>query len=49
MDREILCRILQPRVERFDQIPEMAAFLAKLDESYPLDMYTNKNQRPTPR
>ena len=48
MDREILCRILQPRVERFDQIPEMAAFLAKLDESYPLDMYTNKKSKTNP-
>ena len=48
MDREILCRILQPRVERFDQIPEMAAFLTKLDESYPLDMYTNKKSKTNP-
>lgn len=48
MDREILCRILQPRVERFDQIPEMVDFLAKLDESYPLDMYTNKKSKTNP-
>ncbi len=48
MDKQILCRILQPRVERFDQIPEMVGFLAKLDEGYPLDMYTNKKSKTNP-
>ena len=44
MDREILCRILQPRVEIFSQIPEMVGFLAELPE-YGVELYTNKKSK----
>lgn len=45
MDTQILCSILQPRVEIFSQIPEMAGFLTKMDEDYGLDLYDNKKSK----
>ncbi len=47
MDREILCRILQPRVEIFSQIPEMVGFLAELPE-YDAELFTNKKSKTDP-
>ena len=44
MDREILCRILQPRVEIFSQIPETVGFLAELPE-YDTELFTNKKSK----
>ena len=41
MDRALLRRILQPRVEIFSQIPEMVDFLAGLPD-YDLDLFSNK-------
>ena len=48
MDKEVLCRILQPRVEIFSQIPEMVDFLAALEEGYSTDLYTNKKSKTNP-
>lgn len=45
MDTALLCRILQPRVEVFCQIPEMVDFLVQLDEDYPLALYLNKKSK----
>ncbi len=45
MDASILCRILQPRVEIFSQIPEMVDFLARLDEGYDTELFTNKKSK----
>lgn len=45
MDASILCRILQPRVEIFSQIPEMVDFLVHLDENYDLELFTNKKSK----
>jgi glutamyl-tRNA synthetase len=45
MDTSILCRILQPRVEIFSQIPEMVDFLARLDENYDTELFTNKKSK----
>lgn len=47
MDREILCRILQPRVEIFSQIPEMVDFLTALPE-YDTELFTNKKSKTNP-
>ena len=47
MDRDLLCRILQPRVEVFTQIPEMVDFLAKLPE-YDAALFTNKKSKTNP-
>ena len=44
MDRDILCRILQPRVEIFSQIPEMVDFLVHLPE-YGIELFTNKKSK----
>ncbi|MPM81918.1 Glutamate--tRNA ligase [bioreactor metagenome] len=44
MDRDILCRILQPRTEIFTQIPEMVDFLAALPE-YDVEIFTNKKSK----
>ena len=48
MDQETLCRILQPRVEIFSQIPEMVDFLTALAEDYSLELYTNKKSKTDP-
>ncbi len=48
MGRDILCRILQPRVEMFSQIPGMVDFLAKLDEEYSVELFTNKKSKTNP-
>lgn len=48
MNKETLCRILQPRVEFFAQLPEMVDFLVKLDEEYDVDMFTNKKSKTNP-
>ncbi|HWQ59140.1 MAG TPA: glutamate--tRNA ligase [Clostridia bacterium] len=45
MDRDVLCRILQPRTEVFGQLPEMVDFLVKLDEGYDIELYTNKKSK----
>lgn len=47
MDKTVLWRILQPRVEIFTQIPEMVDFLAKLPD-YDLELYTNKKSKTNP-
>ena len=48
MNKETLCRILQPRVEVFAQLPEMVDFLVKLDEEYDVAMFTNKKSKTNP-
>lgn len=45
MDADVLCRILQPRVEVFTQIPDMIDFLYALDESYDAELFTNKKSK----
>lgn len=45
MDADVLCRILQPRVEVFTQIPGMADFLSALDEGYDTELFTNKKSK----
>lgn len=45
MDADVLCRILQPRVEIFSQLPEMVDFLTALDEGYDLELFTNKKSK----
>jgi len=44
MDKEILCRILQPRTEIFTQIPEVVDFLIALPE-YDAELFTNKKSK----
>ena len=44
MDRDILCRILQPRTEIFTQIPAMVDFLTALPE-YDAELFTNKKSK----
>lgn len=48
MNKETLCRILQPRVEFFAQLLEMVDFLVKLDEEYDVAMFTNKKSKTNP-
>ena len=48
MDRAVLARILQPRVETFAQIPEMVDFLARLDADYSVELFTNKKSKTNP-
>jgi len=45
MDADVLCRILQPRVEVFTQIPDMVDFLSSLDDSYDIELFTNKKSK----
>ena len=45
MNTDILCKILQPRVEVFSELPEMVDFLAKLDEGYSIELFTNKKSK----
>jgi glutamyl-tRNA synthetase len=45
MYASVLCRILQPRVEIFSQLPEMVDFLARLDEGYDIELFTNKKSK----
>ena len=44
MDKDILCKILQPRVEIFSQIPDMVDFLVNLPE-YDIELFTNKKSK----
>ncbi len=44
MDKDILCRILQPRTEIFTQIPEVVDFLVTLPE-YDAELFTNKKSK----
>ncbi|MDD4311479.1 MAG: glutamate--tRNA ligase [Eubacteriales bacterium] len=44
MDKDILCRILQPRTEIFSQIPDVVDFLASLPE-YDVELFTNKKSK----
>ena len=44
MDKDILCRILQPRTEIFTQIPEVVDFLAAQPE-YDAELFTNKKSK----
>ena len=44
MDKDILCRILQPRTEIFSQIPDVVDFLAALPE-YDAELFTNKKSK----
>ena len=44
MDKDILCRILQPRTEIFSQIPEVVDFLASMPE-YDQELFTNKKSK----
>ncbi|MEA4940523.1 MAG: glutamate--tRNA ligase [Christensenella sp.] len=44
MDKDILCRILQPRTEMFTQIPEVVDFLIALPE-YDAELFTNKKSK----
>lgn len=48
MDKGVLARILQPRVEVFAQIPGMVDFLAELDEGYDVELFTNKKSKTDP-
>jgi len=48
MDTSILAAILKPRTEVFTQIPGVVDFLAKLDEDYSLDLFTNKKSKTNP-
>ena len=48
MDKHILARILQPRTEVFTDITSMVDFLAKLDEDYSIDLFTNKKSKTNP-
>ncbi len=45
MDTAVLCRILQPRVEAFYQLPDMVDFLTALEEGYDLALFTNKKSK----
>ena len=45
IDKAVLCRILQQRVEVFSQIPEMVDFLSTLDEGYDIALFTNKKSK----
>lgn len=47
MDKEVLCRILQPRVEVFMQIPEMVDFLTAIP-AYDAALFTNKKSKTNP-
>ncbi|HRX57189.1 MAG TPA: glutamate--tRNA ligase [Eubacteriales bacterium] len=47
MDKDVLCRILQPRVEVFTQIPDMVGFLTALPE-YDTELFTNKKSKTNP-
>ncbi len=44
---DVLCRILQPRVEIFSQIPDMIDFLAVLPD-YDVELFTNKKSKTDP-
>ncbi|MDO5111241.1 MAG: glutamate--tRNA ligase [Clostridia bacterium] len=44
MDEDVLCRILQPRVEYFADLPERVDFLAALPE-YDIELFTNKKSK----
>ncbi len=47
MDEEVLCRILQPRVEIFSDLPARVDFLAALPE-YEVELFTNKKSKTNP-
>jgi glutamyl-tRNA synthetase len=47
-NKDILIRILQPRTEIFSDIANVVDFLAELDESYDIELFTNKKSKTDP-
>ncbi|MBR3381488.1 MAG: glutamate--tRNA ligase [Clostridia bacterium] len=47
-NEDILIRILQPRTEVFSDIANVVDFLAELDESYDVELFTNKKSKTNP-
>ncbi|MDO4565617.1 MAG: glutamate--tRNA ligase [Clostridia bacterium] len=47
MDKAVLAKILQPRVETFAQIPAIVDFLSELPE-YDIELFTNKKSKTNP-
>ncbi|MBQ2191924.1 MAG: glutamate--tRNA ligase [Clostridia bacterium] len=48
MDKAILARILQPRTEILSDVRDMVRFLARMDEGYELELFTNKKSKTNP-
>ncbi len=46
--KELFVRILQPRTEVFSDIAGIVDFLARLDEGYSVELFTNKKSRTNP-
>lgn len=45
MDRDVLRRILQPRLEIFSQMQDITDFLTNMDEEFDLSLFTNKKSK----
>ncbi len=45
MNKDVLRRILQPRLEIFSQTAEITDFLTKMDEEFDLALFTNKKSK----
>ena len=48
MDKSLLRRILQPRLEIFSQMADITDFLVKMDEQFDLALFTNKKSKTNP-
>lgn len=45
MDKSILFKILQPRVEIFSELPEMVSFLSNFEKDYDIELFVNKKAK----
>lgn len=45
MDKSILFKILQPRVEIFSELPEMVSFLGNFEKDYDIELFVNKKAK----
>ncbi len=45
MDKDVLRRILQPRLEIFSQMADITDFLTKMDEEFDIALFTNKKSK----
>ena len=45
MDKGVLRRILQPRLEIFSQMADITDFLTKMDEEFDIALFTNKKSK----
>ncbi len=48
IDADVLCRVLQPRVEVLSEVPDMIDYIIRMPDDFDSSLYTNKKMKTTP-